>query len=156
MDAVLHRRHFIAGALFVLIGGGFAVIALNYRMGTARDMGPGFLPFWLGLVLAGLGLMAMVRSWLAAPDAVPFRVEPKQFFLIIGAVLCFGLLLNPIGLIGAIIVMTVVASLAGDEFSLRGSLMTALVLAAMAVAIFAYALDLPLPLVPEALAGWGA
>lgn len=154
MNAVLHRRHFIAGLLFVFLGGGFAFVSLNYKMGTPRDMGPGFLPLWLGLALAALGLIAMVRSWLAAPDVMPFRVEPKQFFLIIGSVLSFGLLLDPVGLIGAVITMTVIASLASDEFSLKGSLCIAVVLAAMAVAIFAYALDLPLPLVPEALTNW--
>jgi hypothetical protein len=154
LDTGLHRRHLIAGFLFVVLGGMFAGISLKYKMGTAHDMGPGFLPFWLGLALAVLGLVAMVRAWSAAPDALPIRVEPKQFFLIIGSILSFGLLLFPIGLIGAVIVMTLIASSASDEFRLTGAIGTALVLAAMAVGIFAFALDLPLPLVPEALADW--
>lgn len=155
MDGVLRRRHLIAGGLFVLIGGAFALLSLDYRMGTIGNMGPGFLPFWLGLGLALTGAVTVLRSMQEQRDHQAIRFEPRQLFLIIGAILLFAFLLIPLGLIGAVIVMTVAAGSASDEFTWRGSLLTALLMAAIAIAVFVLLLGLPIPLLPDALSDWG-
>ncbi|MGV6875489.1 tripartite tricarboxylate transporter TctB family protein [Pseudochelatococcus sp. B33] len=155
MNLLLARRHLVAGLLFALMGGSVSLMSLNYRMGTLRDMGPGFLPFWLGLILAALGLVAAAQSLYAAMDETRLRIEPKQLLFVIGSVLCFAVLLRPLGLIVSVVVMTLVASFASTEFNLRERIVTAVALAALAYVIFVYTLGLPLQWAPEALLRWG-
>jgi len=129
-------------------------MSLNYKMGTLRDMGPGFLPFWLGLLLAGLGLVAAIQASFAAADETRLRVEPTQLLFVIGSTLCFALLLRPLGMVLAVVIMTLISSLASREFTFLERIVTAVALAALAWLIFYYALGLPLPLWPQAM-NWG-
>ena len=72
------RDNLAAGGVFVAIGAAFAVGASRYELGTALNMGPGYLPLVLGLVLVTLGLvivgqgvMVRVRAMRAADPAAP-------------------------------------------------------------------------------------
>ncbi len=51
------RSHvnFASGILFMLAGTAAAWVASGYQMGTAARLGPGYFPFWLGIVLGFLG-----------------------------------------------------------------------------------------------------
>jgi len=77
----------VAGLIFVGLGTAFAVGALGYERGELLDMGPGYLPLVLGLVLALLGVVCVVKAYVApdappsdAPDAVarPGQGEPAD------------------------------------------------------------------------------
>jgi hypothetical protein len=48
--------------MFILVGLGFSFVARGYSMGTAAKMGPGYFPFWLGIVLALLGALVLWGS----------------------------------------------------------------------------------------------
>ena len=50
------HQDFASGILFIVAGAAFAFLARGYRMGTASSMGPGYFPFWLGMVLVLLGV----------------------------------------------------------------------------------------------------
>ncbi|OZI66712.1 tripartite tricarboxylate transporter permease [Bordetella genomosp. 11] len=52
-----------AGLMFAAFGAGFAWKALSYPLGTAGRMGPGYLPFWLGVMLVLLGAAILIRSF---------------------------------------------------------------------------------------------
>lgn len=51
----------------MVLGVAFAVGALGYELGDLLDMGPGYLPLVLGLVLALLGVACVVKAYVA-PD----------------------------------------------------------------------------------------
>jgi TctA family transporter len=51
-----------AGLMFAAFGAGFTWKAFSYPLGTAGRMGPGYLPFWLGIMLVLLGAAILVRS----------------------------------------------------------------------------------------------
>lgn len=53
------RDDLLAGAIFIVLGGGFAYTASTYDVGSLRAMGPGYFPLVLGLVLAALGVVIM-------------------------------------------------------------------------------------------------
>ena len=59
---IRNQRDFGAGIMFIVVGIFFAVIALQYRMGTAAKMGPGYFPFWLGVLMTALGLIILLSS----------------------------------------------------------------------------------------------
>jgi hypothetical protein len=53
----MNPRDLAAGALFIAIGGFFALNAwLNLAVGRAFAMGPGYFPILLGMILIGFGI----------------------------------------------------------------------------------------------------
>jgi uncharacterized protein YggT (Ycf19 family) len=56
--------------IFAGLGVAFAIGALGYELGSLLEMGPGYLPLALGLVLAGLGVATVVKAYVAPDPAV--------------------------------------------------------------------------------------
>src|SRR5687767_704082 len=97
---VANPKDVAAGALYVFVGVGFALGALAYRMGTAARMGPGYLPFWLGVILTGIGLLIIMKGLRRKTSRE--RLEGwdlRSLFLILGSVALFGIMLEPLGLV---------------------------------------------------------
>ncbi|MDR7033614.1 tripartite tricarboxylate transporter TctB family protein [Mesorhizobium sp. BE184] len=151
-------KHFSAdmkSGLFFLVVGAFAVWrGLDYDMGTASRMGPGYFPVVLGGILALLGVVIFGRSLVGSDDAEPQeKFEAKSLFLITLAVVGFAVALMKFGLAVAVLLLVFVASAASDSFSLKRVAVLTVVLLAMCVAIFIYGLNLFIPLWPD-LPSW--
>jgi uncharacterized protein YqhQ len=154
------QKDFASGAMFLSVGAGFAVIARNYPMGTAERMGPGYFPFWLGLLLAVLGAIIIGKSLNFSADGAVIEGERldrwdlknlKGLLLILGSVVLLGFLIHLIGLAGSILVSVVVSSMADRNFTLRGTLINAVLLAVICVLGFVYGLGLQMPIWPPFL-----
>jgi hypothetical protein len=153
------QRDFVAGILFVAIGVAFAIGATRYSFGTSGRMGPGYFPLVLGLLLVFLGSIVTLKALVLQSEDRPVA-DPwpwKATIFILGANILFGILIGglpsiglpPMGLIAAIIVVTLVASRAGREASWRNVALLALFLAAGSYAVFVLLLKLVLPIWPE-------
>jgi hypothetical protein len=59
---IKNLQDFLAGLLFLALGVGFGWAASRHALGSAADMGPGFVPLLLGLVLALLGLLILFKA----------------------------------------------------------------------------------------------
>jgi hypothetical protein len=59
---IRNKKDFGAGIMYMAFGLFFALNALNYKMGTAAKMGPGYFPFWLGAILTALGFYILIKS----------------------------------------------------------------------------------------------
>ena len=71
------RDDLLAGGVFVALGVAFAVGATRYDLGSALNMGPGYVPLALGLVLAVLGLVIGAQGLAAARgSAGPHQPSP--------------------------------------------------------------------------------
>ena len=157
-----HDKNFWGGVLFIVIGGLFAVIArgvkigdsvllAGYSMGTPARMGPGFFPFYLGVILVALGLLIAwtgLRTHANDPGLVE-KFHWKPILYVLGAVVVFGLLLKPIGMLLAGVVLVVGASLGSAEFNFRRILILAIVLSIFCALVFVVGLKLPIPLCPD-------
>ncbi|MEU4386200.1 tripartite tricarboxylate transporter TctB family protein [Promicromonospora sp. NPDC023805] len=62
----------VSGLIFVGLGAAFAIGALGYELGSLLEMGPGYVPLALGLVLAALGAVIVAKAYVA-PDLAPDR-----------------------------------------------------------------------------------
>lgn len=144
------ERDFASGLMFVVIGAGFAVGALNYTFGTSAHPGPAFFPFGLGVLMALLGGAVLFKSLTIESDGGdPIgAIAWRPLLVLIASVVLFGLLLKPTGLVIALPVLVVVASLAGNEFSLKAALLSAVLLTAASWAVFVKGLGLTIPLWP--------
>jgi hypothetical protein len=112
-------------------------------------MGPGFFPFWIGILLAAVGVITALSSLRrgAMVDAIK-RPELRAMAWVLGAVVLFGLVLQPLGLIPALAVLVLVSSRASHEFAWKGALLNTAVLIVFSVAAFVWGISLQIPLWP--------
>lgn len=157
------QRDFGAGLMFTVVGGGFAYGASTYQVGDAARMGPGYFPLMLGVILALMGLVVLAKSFVhGSPDgdkigAIAWR--PLCFVLL--ANVAFGVLLIGLpsiglpgmGMVVAIFGLTIIASLAGDDFRLKEVLILSAVLSAGSYVAFVWALKLQFPVWPTFITG---
>jgi hypothetical protein len=111
-------------------------------------MGPGYFPTLLGSLLALLGMLISVRG-LSGVSGEPMKGWAlRPLFLVLSGVIAFALLIERLGVVIAILVMIFLSCLGGEEFRFREVAVLFLVLAALAVGIFAYGLKLPFKVWP--------
>jgi hypothetical protein len=149
---IRNKEDFWSGLLYFGCGLFFAGFATSYKMGTAAKMGPGYFPFWLGVLLSLIGAYIALTS--IKKTAVQTEVEPfdwKTILTILGGVVAFGLLLQPMGLYVALLALIIISAFASHEFSWKGTLINAAVLLLLCSTVFVYALKLQFPLYPKFL-----
>ena len=143
------QHDFCAGLVFIVAGAGFAVLATCYRAGTAARMGPGYFPFWIGVLLAVVGTIVLLRALL--PTSEDGRLEgfdARSVLVVLGAVVLFGVLLKPLGLLASLFILVMLSSLASREFDWRWALPNAFFLTALSWLVFIKGLGLSLPVLP--------
>lgn len=157
-----HPKNFWGGVLFIALGGLFAVIASGiklggstllpgYAMGTPARMGPGFFPFYLGMILAILGIL-IASTGLKKVEGDEGKVEKfhwKPIGFVLGAVVMFGLLLKLIGMLAAGVLLVLVASYGSAAFNFKRTLILGVCLAVFCAFVFVGGLKLPIPLCPD-------
>jgi uncharacterized protein YggT (Ycf19 family) len=143
------RRSFpdvLAGAIFVLIGGGFAVGSLRYDLGSPLRMGPGAFPLLVGAIVAALGLGIVVKG-LVAGEVISFGPVPwRAVVVIVLAVLFFGFTVRRLGFVPTSAVTALLATLASRQVRLLRALTVAAALTAASTLIFVVGLQLRIPL----------
>lgn len=149
---IRHPKDFLAGVMFVFFGAAAMVLSTGLTIGNAAKMGPGYFPFALGGFLALLGGGMLLRSvlWAAGTPAWPV-LHFKPLALVLSSVVLFGLLLRPLGLIGATLVLVIVSSRASHEFRWKEALLNATVLVLLVLAVFVYLLEFQVPVWPSFL-----
>jgi hypothetical protein len=152
MALIRHPKDFWAGVLFIVLGGAAMLIALDYAMGTAGRMGPGYFPRWLGGILCALGALLVLRSFRLQADRIAFPTF-KPVLIVLASVFLFALTVPRLGLVLSTILTVMVASTASHEYRWKESIIAAVVLSLFVLLAFRYGLQLQLPAWPPALAG---
>jgi hypothetical protein len=147
---IRHPNDFLAGVMFIFFGAAAMVLSRDLTIGNAAKMGPGYFPFVLGGFLAVLGAVILLRSvlWAAGSHAWPV-LHFKPLALVLSSVVLFGLLLRPLGLIGATLVLVVVCSRASHEFRWKEALLNAAALILIVLVVFVYFLEFQVPVWPS-------
>jgi hypothetical protein len=145
-------RDQIAGVLFITVGAAIAWKAQSYRVGLPFDSGPGFFPYYLGLLLAGLGVaITAVASFTHDPEAERFSFRPRTFFGVLLPVVVFGAMLMPLGLVASSFLAVLLSSFASREVTWRGALLNSVTLAVIVLVGFAIILKIQIPVWPQFL-----
>lgn len=143
MIRVTHPQDFWSGLLFMSIGGAAAYMSRDFVFGTMTRMGPGFLPTVLAWLLIGIGAFVAFRGLaLTGPRIQPSTWRPQ--IVIVVAIVLFALLIERVGLIPTVFIVTNVASVAATEFKFRDSLFLSAGLAIACYLVFITMLGLPL------------
>src|SRR5688572_14221309 len=107
-------QDFWAGLVFAAAGLLVLVVAWNYPKGTASQMSYGYFPMLLGGALCAVGVATVIRSLLSSGASVP-RLALRPL-LPLAAVVAFGALLKPTGLILASLALIAVSVLGSERF----------------------------------------
>ena len=143
-----HKKDVLAGFLFVAIGVATVAGASDYPLGTIRNIGPGYFPIMLGVILVLLGAAIAVKGF-------AFNAEPvddlaiRPLFMVTAAVVAFGLMVRPMGLAVATVALVAISSLAGRDFNVLRVAALSVGLAALSAGVFIYLLGLPFSLWPR-------
>ncbi len=90
-----------AGIFFLCIGLFFAFYARTVDIGSIEEPGPGFLPFWAGMLLTGMSALIILKALVGrSVKAEPFFPEHdswKRILSVIISLIAYNFLLTPLG-----------------------------------------------------------
>jgi len=146
LKIIYSPKDFGAGAIYVGVGAAALWIGAEYRVGSAGRMGPGYFPKVLASLLIGIGLIAIVRAFIARGEPI---TEPawKPLLIILASCALFGLALPRIGLPLALLLLCLGSATASREFRLEPLAMLGLLaLITFCALVFVKGLGVPMPL----------
>jgi len=148
LRTLFQRNEFLAG-LFVLLLGTVCLLAVgDLEIGNAIEMGPGYVPRALAwfLVASGVGLCLT-----GARHAVPARAQIRwrPVVMVSLSVLVFGATIDRWGIVIAVLLSTVLATLASNISRHRETPWLCLLLVLLASIGFVKGLGLAIPIWPR-------
>jgi hypothetical protein len=145
--AIKSRENFLSGLMFIGFGLAAVIISRDYPAGTAMRMGPGYFPTMIGGLLILLG--AIISGVSLANDGGTERSTGfawRPLILLSLAFVLFGITMESLGFVPALVILIMTAALAGKEFRLIEALILMVILIVAAIAIFIYGIELPFQL----------
>ena len=143
-------KDYYGGALMVVIGLSAVYAGWSYQVGTLTDMGAGFFPVAVGALLALVGILIAAAA--KTPSALPSAVtEPharlpdlRGGFCIIAGTIAFIIFGKYGGLIPATFALVFISALGDRTNTLLRATVMSIVMCAIAMVVFSWALKLQL------------
>jgi hypothetical protein len=143
----VNLQELLFGLFLVAVGVGTLFTIRKLTMGSAAEMGPGYVPRAVAIGLLGFGAVFAGRGIFAAGGHIAAPVW-RSFLVVPLSVAVFALALNPLGLaFASFAAMTVAAAATRETRWLEVSVFSA-AMAAGAVLLFIKVLSLPVPMFP--------
>jgi hypothetical protein len=145
----VRRADRITAALLLAFSAAFSAGALKYYRYWGHDgPGPAFLPFWLGVVMAALSILMLVRRRSAldpGTEWLPQGEARNRVLVVLGATAAFIALLNVLGMVvGTVLFLIVLLRyLGGHRWWVTISI--ALAAAVLNWLVFVHWLRVPMP-----------
>lgn len=140
------NKDFLSGLMFIGTGVIAMFIARDYPFGSALRMGPGYFPSVLGGILVAFGVYVLLQG-LRKQEEVVGNWSVRALIILPVSLVVYGVLIERVGLIGALIALGFVSAAAGREFKFIEVLLATIGLTVLSVGLFIYGLGLPYPLV---------
>ena len=134
-----------AGAIFVAFGVAFLAASVQFEIGSARQMGPGYFPFVLSVLLVVLGV-----SQIHVASAFR-RTSARPALFVLGGLAVFAATLEPLGLVLATVLLVAIAGVVAQGRRWIEVGVPAAGLAGFSTVVFVRLLGLPIPVWPG---GW--
>jgi putative tricarboxylic transport membrane protein len=102
MEKALNHYNRLSALFFMSVGIFFSLYGRTVEIGTWNEPGPGFLPFWAGVVLAVMGFFLLLGSfkrkeWPVMPPFFPLADSWKRILIAFVSLIAYLLLLKPLG-----------------------------------------------------------
>jgi hypothetical protein len=136
--------------------GGFlillAIVAMtetrNLTIGTTADMGPGYVPRALSLLIMTFGLVIAGRGLFAKRRLLP-AIKLRPILSVLVSLAAFALLLPRGGLALATLATMACSTFSTADYKWRESIIFAVIITAFTIVLFVYGLGLPLSIWPR-------
>lgn len=132
-------------AFFLLVSIATGVHAWkNMVVGTASEMGPGYFPLMLSVML---GFLSILVFFTESDGPNELGLAPlRSILLVLISPIIFALTIRSLGLVLTVAIVVFVTSFASRSTTLRESFLLSIVLSVFCSVVFHYALALPVPL----------
>lgn len=136
----------VAGAALCALGMFVALYcSANYSLGSLTRVGPGMLPTSLGVLLAVMGVAIAALAVFRSGPRVSVEVRPA--LAVMASVAAFAAGVDLAGLVPAIALLTLIASLGNSSLGAAKATLLAAVLSLVGTLIFRVGLDLPVDVI---------
>jgi 4-hydroxybenzoate polyprenyltransferase len=143
------KENLISGTILIVLGLFFSIYSyIYYSIGELNQPDYGFFPFYLGIILASLGFVIVIKSLFFNYDVEPTQVEWKSLFYITLSIFLFWLLINPVGLILTSLISVFISTIF-LPFTQQQRLLVMLVVTATVYVIFVLGFKLTISLWPN-------
>lgn len=134
------------GLMFFSFGAFFGIkTLLDHELGTLEEMGPGFFPLTLCVILVVLGICMFVRAQPLVTEQSP--INWRAVALIGAAPVAFGLTVRSLGLLPALLVSVALAVLASRNISLLRGAVVVIGVTLFCIVVFKYGVRIPYELI---------
>lgn len=155
----MHKRidwpDFLFGLFLLLVATGTLVATSKLKVGSAANMGPGYMPRVIAIAVIGFGLFFVIRAvWRSLKGFEGLSIARVQLRPLLGIVIAgavFALVVETAGLAIASVAAIVIAAFATREVRPLEAVIFGCVMAALSVLLFVTALSLPVPVWPPFL-----
>lgn len=147
----ISTRGGLSAFVMVVLGVFIAYQSKQYDIGSLRVMGPGFIPFYCGVLLVLLGIIYFLVSFLLGEDggSTIFGLSKDRlrgwFFILLGMI-AFVFLGDWFGFFIASFFLVLISSMGSTEFKWQSSILLAFGVAISGAFIFVYLLELQIPI----------
>jgi putative tricarboxylic transport membrane protein len=97
----MKKYNVLASLFFLCFGLIFALYARSLEIGTVEEPGPGFLPFWAGILLCGMAVLLILKTFLGkmveADLFFPEKDSWKRVSMVFLSLVAYNLLLTHLG-----------------------------------------------------------
>jgi Tripartite tricarboxylate transporter TctB family len=135
-----------AGAFFSLFGAATALLSLQYKMGTAAEMGPGFFPLLLGVLLTVIGVGILLKG-ISGHGENSRGVSLRALFFIALSLALFAILMVTAGMLFAVPALVFVSLLASDHFTFVRAAAISAGLVVFCYVVFVHLLGVSAPMI---------
>lgn len=135
----------LSGGVLLSVGLIMLVVASGYPVGRLNQMGPGFVPLVIGLLISALAVAIIIVDIMAPRLPKVGRMDWRSLALISAAILIFAALIDVAGLVPAMFLAVAVSMFADGEARPLGVLIYASLATLGGWLLFLVALELPIP-----------
>ncbi|WP_457093776.1 tripartite tricarboxylate transporter TctB family protein [Microvirga sp. P5_D2] len=135
------------GVIYFAFGALGLWFSLEYPMGTAARMGPGYLPALISGLLLLFGAISFTRAVRLHGEPIS-KITLRPLICILGGVLLFAYLVERAGLVVALLALILTGAAASHEFRFQWSATFGLIgFIAFCALVFVKGLGVPMPLI---------
>jgi len=132
----------VSGLLFLAVAIYVSVAALlGLDIGGLDQMGPGFFPLALGIILGVIGVLVLLGAKPDQDEQLP--VNWRAIILIGGAPIAFGMTVRTLGLVPALLISVAMATLASGAIRPLRAALTIVGVTLFCVAVFKFGVRVP-------------
>lgn len=135
----------LSGGVLLAVGLIMLALAWDYPVGRVREMGPGFIPRVIGILVCALALAIVIADVTAPRLPKAESLDWRGLSFISAAILIFAALVDRAGLVPAMFLAVTVSMLADRDARLMGVLTYAALATLGGWLLFVVALELPIP-----------